>query len=154
MLTLYEEIEEEFLLFGIQTPIHDETKFIYLLNQAFNWKLERISDLDITFHNEVFCFSSYLYEDPHNEEDYVYVIKNTSHQKIDSGQTNSLFQDVEMYRNRLLLNVKNNFQYLIKLPEDTNVSQINNLTLATDDFIYGIHPINHISKKEKKYFLL
>lgn len=154
MLGLYDEIEEDFHLFGVQTPITDETKFIFLLNQTFNWKLKRINDLDVTFGDDTFCYSSFIYEDPHNEEDYVYVIKNLSHDKLDNSVNHSLFNNIALSKSRPLLNKFSIYQYMIKFPQDIDSSQIKNLTLTPIEFVYNIQPINQISKKEKKYFLI
>lgn len=153
MLELYEEIEDNFLLFGIQSPVLDEAKFIYLLNSTFGWKLSRINDLDVTFENDTFCFSCFLYEFPHNQDDYIYVIKNKSHNKIDNITTEtSLFSGTELTKSRLLLN-KWDYNYLIKFPEEISNKQIQKLNTQVD-FIYSIQQINQISKKEEKYFLI
>ncbi|MXV39084.1 IPExxxVDY family protein [Flavobacteriaceae bacterium Ap0902] len=154
MLELDDEVQDEFHLFGVQTAITDETKFIFLLNNAFHWKLQRIPDLDVTFKDETFCYSTYLYEDPHNLEDYVYVIKNQSHDKRMDKVENSLFQDVALNKSRPLLNKYKTFRYLIKLPIETDSLPIKHLTLPSVDFIYNIQPIEITSNKEKKYFLI
>lgn len=151
-LKLWDNIDEEFQLYGIKSNGLEEHKFVFKLNQTLNFSFVRDEDLDVTIKKETFCFSLYSYYNELTDNDF-FLIKNLSHSNKDETNTvNSLFDTIET--KRYLLNKYKIFDYLFKIQPNADNVKLIELSLINCTFIRHIKVIEKLNQTEKKSLLI
>lgn len=150
-LQLWDDFEDEFMLFGISSSRLDEIKFIYNINKYFSVKFKREADFDMHLEQGVFGHSLFSYTmDPDLSP--FYIIKNLSHPNQGKGNEASLFPDLGS--ERYILRKHKHFDYLLKIPYHLAPEELNPLPLDTAPFVTNYSHITDLTTKENKLFFI
>lgn len=149
---LWDDLEDEFELYGIRSNKISETKFVYNLNRELNLSFTRQPDLDVTFSKETFCYSLYASYDSILDAELL-LFKNNSHiNKDNSVLAGGLFDSYETTRH--LLRKHKLFDYLLKIPLKSDSVKWNALSLVSATHVQLIQLIDNITKTEKKSLII